>query len=541
MKMVKSLLLGSAAGLVAMAGAQAADLPVKAKPVQYVKICSLYGAGFYYIPGTDTCIKIGGFVRAEQNWNAQGSFGPPLAPGTSSYTRSAQTEYTRTRFVTSFDVRSQTEYGTLRSYGRGGWQWTTGDYQIGGSQGASTGTTNGWAGAPIGSSSTTYFDRAFVQLAGFTFGKTQSFYDFYNTGAYSNQTSYLFMDTGGSGTPVAAYTATFGNGLSATISAEDVTEQELPIVGVTAQGGAAQITAGAATTAVLATAATNLPISNVGSTDFGTNAPSNGIPDIVGNLRIDQAWGSAQVMGALHDDRVGYMTGATAALTSNPSDAWGYAVGGGLSVNLPMLGKGDTVSVMANYCHGATRYCSSPAGGVRGSGSLFGERDGSTYAMGNVDDAYYNAGTAGAPGSLDLPNSYNIVGGIAHHWNAQWQSSLYGAYFNYAANSSAVDTLYCGSTPAGVAPGNGATATNSAVAGLGAGCRDFSAWQIGSRLLWNPVANLDVSLEVLYDKVNSAMKGAVLGNTSAGAPTVLTYGDVGEFRGLVRVQRNFWP
>ena len=74
MKMVKSLLLGTAAGLVAMSGAQAADLPVKAKPVQYVKICSLYGAGFYYIPGTDTCIKIGGFVRAEVNFNAGGSF-----------------------------------------------------------------------------------------------------------------------------------------------------------------------------------------------------------------------------------------------------------------------------------------------------------------------------------------------------------------------------------------------------------------------------------------------------------------------------------
>ena len=54
MKMVKSLLLGSAAGLVAVAGAQAADLPVKAKPVEYVKICSIYGAGFFYIPGTDT-------------------------------------------------------------------------------------------------------------------------------------------------------------------------------------------------------------------------------------------------------------------------------------------------------------------------------------------------------------------------------------------------------------------------------------------------------------------------------------------------------
>ena len=59
MKMVKSLLLGTAAGLVAMSGAQAADLPVKAKPVQYVKICDLYGAGYFYVPGTDTCMKLG--------------------------------------------------------------------------------------------------------------------------------------------------------------------------------------------------------------------------------------------------------------------------------------------------------------------------------------------------------------------------------------------------------------------------------------------------------------------------------------------------
>ena len=69
MKMVKSLLLGSAAGVVAVAGAQAADLPVKAKPVQYVKICTLYGDGFYYIPGSDTCIRFGGYIRADYNWN----------------------------------------------------------------------------------------------------------------------------------------------------------------------------------------------------------------------------------------------------------------------------------------------------------------------------------------------------------------------------------------------------------------------------------------------------------------------------------------
>src|SRR5260370_34947842 len=77
MKMVKSLILGSAAGLVAMSGAQAADLPVKAKAVEYVRICSLYGAGFFYIPGTATCIKLGGYLRmdvlAKTNSDASGN------------------------------------------------------------------------------------------------------------------------------------------------------------------------------------------------------------------------------------------------------------------------------------------------------------------------------------------------------------------------------------------------------------------------------------------------------------------------------------
>ena len=65
----KSLFLSSAAGIVAVAGAQAADLPAKAKPVEYVKVCSLYGVGFWYVPGTDTCLKIGSFIREQVGWN----------------------------------------------------------------------------------------------------------------------------------------------------------------------------------------------------------------------------------------------------------------------------------------------------------------------------------------------------------------------------------------------------------------------------------------------------------------------------------------
>ena len=125
MKMVKSLLLGTAAGLAAVGGAQAADLPVKAKAVEYVKVCSLYGAGFFYIPGTDTCLKIGGYVRAEWNHNAGGSHATVLTGPDAQYNRVGNTLSARSRGLVTFDVRSQTEYGTLRSFIRAGWTSTT--------------------------------------------------------------------------------------------------------------------------------------------------------------------------------------------------------------------------------------------------------------------------------------------------------------------------------------------------------------------------------------------------------------------------------
>ena len=69
MTKMKGLLLGAAAGLL-VASAQAADLPVKAAPVEYVKVCSFYGAGFFYIPGTDTCLKIGSYLRSDHGYGA---------------------------------------------------------------------------------------------------------------------------------------------------------------------------------------------------------------------------------------------------------------------------------------------------------------------------------------------------------------------------------------------------------------------------------------------------------------------------------------
>jgi len=103
---LKSLLLGSAAALVAATGARAADAIVIAEPepMEYVRICDMYGTGFFYIPGTETCLRIGGYFRIEVLSDAAGRRG-------------------FARFAPTFDVRSDTEYGTLRSYARVFFQW----------------------------------------------------------------------------------------------------------------------------------------------------------------------------------------------------------------------------------------------------------------------------------------------------------------------------------------------------------------------------------------------------------------------------------
>src|ERR1700731_4012845 len=137
MKMVKSLILGSAAGLVAMSGAQAAGLPVKAKTVEYVRICSLYGAGFYYMPGTDTCIKFGGYVRADTVYNTNNDIG--FAGGaTGAHNRLSNYFTSRARMDFTVDTRTATEYGVVRTFADMVFTWTGG-----GQTGAGTGVSGG--------------------------------------------------------------------------------------------------------------------------------------------------------------------------------------------------------------------------------------------------------------------------------------------------------------------------------------------------------------------------------------------------------------
>jgi len=214
----RTLILSSAAGLMALSGAQAADLPVKAKAVEYVRICSLYGAGFFYIPGTDTCIKLGGYLRVDTTFNG-GAHGAPAWSGDLGQ-RNRYYDYflARSRMALTVDTRTATEYGVVRTFGQG-------DFQFQNFGTSNPGSTTTFTNAPLNSAFLSTagggyvaVEYLFIQFAGFTFGKSSSAYSTPWNGFPGNINSSLL---GGNNTDTGVnniqYTAEFGNGVSGSI------------------------------------------------------------------------------------------------------------------------------------------------------------------------------------------------------------------------------------------------------------------------------------------------------------------------------------
>jgi hypothetical protein len=311
------------------------------------------------------------------------------------------------------------------------------------------------------------------------------------------QTEYSRNNTGGSGTPVFAYTAMLGNGVTATLSIEDYTERRTNVVGVTAA-------------------------SFVPGVDNAALNHGNETPDIVGNLRVDQAWGSAQVSGALHLNQATYYgTQPAGTVTAHPDDKWGWAVGAGILLKMPWDAK-DTFAVAGTYAEGATSYVVNTPGsfGARSSAaSLF--QDGGV-ALAWWDDAYFN--NTVARGELELPTVWNVQAGFQHYWTNSLRSSIWGSYMRYEADSAAINAVIC------------------APRGFAANCTDSKVWQVGSRTIWNPVTNLDIGLEVMYTKIETAFDGGfALSAPGANVPLPHRIQDNDLWSGILRVQRNFWP
>jgi hypothetical protein len=484
MKMVKSLLLGTAAGFVAIAGAQAADLPVKAKPVQYVKICSLYGAGFYYIPGTDTCLKIGGWARLYTLYGANSnSTNAALGQGAAAYPNNRTTSnfsWKQRGYITA-DARTQSEYGTIRSY-----------------------LDVGFSGDSPGSLMIFSSNRAFIQFAGFTFGLSQSFYDFYSQPAVSFFGGRVTpnSDTGDAGQTVWAYTAQFGNGLSASLSAEAPSGNRRALVWNTGTGAAGAFNPG---------------LANPANSYEGIQ-----MPDFVANLRMDAPWGAAQIMGAIHDVSATYYSGALGAANGHPDNEIGWAVGAGVKINTPMIGAGDYFQTQVNYTEGATGYVAVPAAGGLG----YGGWNGNEFGYGLQADGVYGGTLAGGNAtSISLTTAWGIAASYEHFWSKKWQTSLYGSYadFKYGGTGNA---LAC------------ASMQNAITAATFASCNnDFSYWDVGSRTQFNLDSNTYIGLDIVYQNVNTASDGVVL-TPAAGGSTIT---DQHAWFGQFRVHRNFYP
>ncbi len=442
------------------APAMAADLGVK-KPsrAEFLKICAAYNNdkenGFFNLPGSDTCIQINGRVRAEF-----------LYGGNTTRTDSRGGFSALGRI--GFDVRTPTAFGDLKTFIR---------LQFGNSTGqgilaqalpyAATGNGISATGADFfgKSSGSLSLDAAYIQFAGLTAGRTSSFFEF-----YANDITWYGISGSDHGpTNLLAYTATFGD-LAATISFEDPIARRQLVLD---------------RTPVLANSAlVNYAFPGPAPGGYGGSQ----MPDIVGVLRYEQKWGAAQLSGAIH--QIPYAFPAVF-LAKSPSTDYGFAVNGGLKVNLPFIAEGDSLQLQAAYGKGASNYVTS---GYCGQGGL-------NCAPDQVRNLVLNTDAVVLPnGRTYLTESYSIAAALLHYWTPTVRQGLFSSYtrINYA---SAVNLW------------------------------NSSAVQVGTNVIWSPVTNLDIGAEVQYNYVASGRNILV---ASPGTPKTQD-----QIVGRIRVQRDF--
>ncbi|MET0720906.1 MAG: porin [Tardiphaga sp.] len=480
-----------------MGAAQAADLPVKAKAVEYVKVCSLYGAGFYYIPGTDTCIKIGGAIRLDVAFNGNvydAPFWQGGAGGSGVFTK----DYfvSRERVNATLDTRTATEYGVVRTYSNMQFDFSQNRESI--------------AGGFV------EMDYAFIQFAGFTFGKAVSQFDpQWALSKPSISSGTNFGSNNATGLPQIAYTASFGNGVSGTISIENASPYRnagLYNTGNLILGPFGSNTAGAY---------------GVSSNTFVGNAyGGNHIPDIVGNVRLDQAWGTLHFGAAMHAITPGFY-GANE-LTGHADDSYGFAVTGAVEFkNLP-TGAGDSLKVEASYGRGAAKYVFGGTTDTNG-GGRYAKVTGNSLGFGYVLD-----GVVAPGGQIQQSDAWEVSAFYEHYWNPAWRTSLYGNYshISYGDAGNALLATAFGPTAAGNRLNNGTLAQTG-------GNFDLGLAQIGTRTAWTPVRNLTLSAEFTYSRIDQNLQGTYTGVATGKALQTYTLGNQNAYNGAVQILRSF--
>jgi len=434
----KSLALVAAVALTAGA-AQAADLNKAAKvAVDYVKVCDAYGPGFFYIPGSDTCIQISGYVR--ERWEA-GTSKSIIANGVNSTylgpfggsPRSRSNFGSFTEIELDVDTRTKPDFGLLRGY-----ESIEVDYNS---------STAG------GGASTINLNRGFLQWGGLTAGRIESNFTFFQ--GYNDEVQFSELGADYQ-TNAISYTFTLGNGVTANIGLEDSTT-----------GG-----------------------QRVASTGGSFVYQGNKTPDVVGYVNVTQAWGQAQISGALHQ---AYGNTNAAGTGVNVSKE-GYALLAGIWFNVPTFGAGDKIGFQGTYTQGAFQYTS--AGEVlKGLAGTDIGTDASTYG-----------------GTSKLNTAWNLYTSFVHNFSPAVSLAVGGGFEGY----NGYDGLYSTGTKV-----------------------NYTEGEVGATLEWHGVKGLSIGLELEYANTsfNSAAKNlynSVNNNNFAGQ---LKNGD--SFVYGVQIKRSF--
>jgi hypothetical protein len=286
----RRFLLGSTAILAGGTTLHAADLPIP-EPDEYVLVCGAFGEGFQYIPGTDTCLAISGEVRAEMHY-VDGDIAALFGGAPEEFNNWT----TRTRAYLGLDARTQSEFALIRTYIL--FEATVGPDNF----------------AIVYDDTAFELSQGFVQVSNdrgtFTAGHASSFFDFFSSDTFGTR---IDIDDSTTEQTLFAYTFEAENGLRGTLSIED-------------------------------------PASSFRRLNGADDYEGQEAPDLVGNVGVEQEWGSAQIMGVLRH------------ISDDDGDGIGWAVGAGASTTLPILDLG--LSVQAGYSEGAIGYITADPGGL---------------------------------------------------------------------------------------------------------------------------------------------------------------------------------